>query len=114
MSIGQLKDFASPTGAYGQWVKNQIGRVATPMGRYQFVGSTLFKTAQEMGLPDDTRFTPEVQDKMFDFYLRKRLNQGRTVGEKINQVRQAWEGFKNVPSMELAKLIEETENGRYS
>jgi hypothetical protein len=108
MTIGQLKSFADPDGAYGQWVKGQVGRVATPMGRYQFVGSTLFKVANELGLNDDVRFSPQIQDKMFDHYLRQRLNRGQTMGEKVDQVRQAWEGFKNVPTMELANLIERT------
>jgi len=40
MTLGQLYAFSDPSGEYGQWVKGQVGRVATPMGRYQFVGTT--------------------------------------------------------------------------
>lgn len=108
MTIGQLKSFADPDGAYGQWVKGQVGRVATPMGRYQIVGTTLKGAAAEMGLSDDVRFTPAIQDKFFQHLLKKSLARGVTTGEKIANVRNEWEGFKHVPTMELARLIEST------
>ena len=41
MPIADVIKFTSPTGAYGQYVKGQVGRVATPVGAYQVVGSTL-------------------------------------------------------------------------
>ena len=105
MTIGEIKAFAAPNGEYGQWVKGQIGRVATPMGRYQFVGTTLTALAKEMGLSDDTVFSPEVQDDMFEFYLDKRIRRGKTMEEKVSQVRQAWEGFKRIPDATLKSLI---------
>jgi hypothetical protein len=109
MTIGEIKQFAAPRGKYGQWVKGQVGRVATPMGRYQFVGSTLKALAGEMGLSDDTVFSPEVQDAMFEFYLDKRIRSGRTMDEKVSQVREAWEGFKSVPRSTLETLIMQRE-----
>lgn len=109
MTIGELKQFTRPDGPYASWVKSQVGRVATPMGRYQFVGSTMEKVAAEMGLPDNTVFDQKTQDAMFEYYLKKRISMGSTMPEKIAQVRQAWEGFKNVPSMELARLIRKTD-----
>ena len=108
MTIGQLKSFADPDGAYGQWVKGQVGRVATPMGRYQIVGTTLRAAAAEMGVGDDVRFTPAIQDKFFQHLLKKALARGANTGEKIANVRNEWEGFKHVPTMELARLIEST------
>lgn len=109
MTIGEIKDFASTSGEYGQWVKGQVGRVATPMGRYQFVGTTLKAMANEMGLDDNTVFSPEVQDAMFEHYLQKRINSGGTLDEKVAQVRQAWEGFKHVPTSTLKALITQRE-----
>lgn len=105
MTIGEIKKFASPDGEYGAWVKDQVGRVATPMGRYQFVGSTLKSVASEMGLPDDTVFDAKTQDAMFDFYLNKRLSAGSTIPEKVEQLRGAWEGFKSVPTARLAAIV---------
>lgn len=115
MSIGEIKNFARGNGEYGQWVKAELGRigqeprVATPMGRYQFVGSTLTKLASEMGLSDDTVFSPDVQDQMFEFYLKKRLARGNTMDEKVAQVRGAWEGFKSLPKQTLVQLISQYE-----
>lgn len=109
MTIGEVKAFSDPKGEYGQWVKGQIGRVATPMGRYQFVGTTLKALADEMGLDDSTVFSPEVQDAMFEHYLDKRIRRGKTMEEKVSQVRQAWEGFKNIPDATLKSLITQRE-----
>ena len=109
MTIGEIKAFSDPKGEYGQWVKGQVGRVATPMGRYQFVGTTLKAMANEMGLDDNTVFSPEVQDAMFEHYLQKRINSGGTLDEKVSQIRQAWEGFKHVPTPTLKALITQRE-----
>jgi len=115
MTIGQIKQFSNPSGEYGQWVKGELGRmglrarVATPMGRYQFVGSTLANVAKSMGLSDDTVFTPEVQDRMFEHYLRQNINEADTIEGKVAAVRGAWEGFKNVPTETLATLIQRYE-----
>lgn len=108
MTLGQLREFSRPDGPYGQWVKSQVGRVATPMGRYQFVGSTLFRVAEQMGLPDSTVFSADVQDRMFEYQLRQRLSRGNTLLEKVEQVRQEWEGFKNVPTAQLIDLVKRT------
>lgn len=109
MTLGEIKAFSDPKGEYGQWVKRQIGKVATPMGRYQFVGTTLRALADEMGLDNNTVFTPEVQDSMFEYYLDKRIRRGKTMEEKVTQVRQAWEGFKNIPDETLKALIMQRE-----
>lgn len=111
MSLRELKQFANPSGEYGQWVKKtlaesgQKARVATPMGRYQFVGSTLFGLAKEMGLSDDTIFDAKTQDMVFDYYLKKTINSADTTEGKIAALRGAWEGFKSVPTATLASLL---------
>jgi len=111
MSIGQVKEFSAVGGQYGQWVKSKVGRVATPMGRYQFVGTTMKAVAAEMGLSDDTLFSPEVQDAMFEHYMDKRLSGQSTLDGKINAARAGWEGFKNVPREQLAQAIMSFEGG---
>lgn len=98
MTIGELKDFAN--GEYGEWSKEQLGYKATPMGRYQIVGTTLASAAKEMGLDDDTVFSPEVQDEMF-IHLAK---------NNINNLRGTWEGLKNVSEEELEQAREELRN----
>lgn len=64
MTVDQALQFAAPSGPYGQWVKGQVGRVATPMGAYQVVGSTLRAAKEGLGLTGNERMTPELQDQI--------------------------------------------------
>jgi hypothetical protein len=64
MTVDQALQFAAPSGPYGQSVKNQIGRVATPMGAYQIVGTTLRAAKEGLGLTGNERMTPELQDQL--------------------------------------------------
>lgn len=41
------------------------------VGRYQFIGSTLQDEVSRMGLSHDTKFTPEVQDKIFFSHIKR-------------------------------------------
>jgi muramidase (phage lysozyme) len=59
-----------------------------------------------MGLdPKTTRFTPEVQDAMFNNYLQDRVGRADTMEGKRRQLRNAWEGFKRVPDQRLDAAI---------
>ena len=111
MTIGELKRFASPSGSYGQWVKGKVGRVATPMGRYQFVGTTLAATAKKMGLPDTAVFDQRTQDAMFAFKVRERLSKKSSPEGKREALRAEWEGFKSASNAELDNAIASFENG---
>ncbi len=81
MTVGEALAFADPSGPYGQWVAGQVGRVATPMGAYQVVGTTLRAAMQGLGLTGNERMTPELQDRIGQWIYE---NQG--IG--------AWEGFQ--------------------
>lgn len=107
MTLGELSDFSQ--GAYAQWSKGQLGYVATPMGRYQIVGSTLRQTMKEMGLPRNMLFTPEVQDAMFHHLATKALRGKETPAAKREAMRATWEGFNKVSNSELDKAIAEFE-----
>jgi len=115
MTIGELKEFAGARGegSYGSWVQNTNpeGVLATPMGRYQFVGTTLASTADAMGLPDDTVFDQQTQDAMFAFKVRERLNNADTLTGKRQQLRNEWHGFRNVSNSVLDQAILDFENG---
>lgn len=117
MSVGQAVQFASPDGAYGNWVKNQLAnsgqeaRIATPMGRFQIVGSTLKQAVQEMGLSPDTPFNDQTQNAIFEHLVNKRLSGPLSMTGKIANLRQEWEGFKNVPDEQLASAISRYEAG---
>ncbi len=109
MTIGELINFAN--GDYGNWSVGQLGYKATPMGRYQFVGSTLEATARAMGLSNDTVFTPEVQDAMFAHKVAERLRSADTMEGKIAALRAEWHGFNSVSDEELASAINSFEGG---
>jgi len=65
MTVDQALDFANPRGQYGQWVANRNnGTVATPMGAYQVVGSTLRAAKNGLGLTGNEPMTPELQDRI--------------------------------------------------
>jgi hypothetical protein len=81
MTVDDAIDFSSPSGPYAQWVKGQIGRVATPMGAYQVVGSTLRDAKQGLGLTGNEPMTPELQEKLGQYILAR-------------QGTGAWEGYK--------------------
>ena len=81
MTVDQALDFASPSGPYGQYVKSQVGRVATPMGAYQVVGSTLRDAKRAMGLKGDEVLTPQLQDQIGQWIYK-------------TQGTGAWEGYK--------------------
>ncbi|MGC4025831.1 MAG: hypothetical protein QM744_12165 [Mesorhizobium sp.] len=81
MTVDQAIEFANPRGDYGQWVKGKIGRVATPMGAYQIVGSTLKGMKKTLGLSGQERMSEEFQD-----YLGLAIYHQQGTG--------AWEGYR--------------------
>lgn len=54
------------------------------VGRYQFIGPTLQDEARRMGLSDDTKFTPEVQDNIFLSHIKRVGNISPWVGPSNN------------------------------
>ena len=81
MTVNQALDFSKPSGDYGQWVKGQVGRVATPMGAYQVVGTTLRAAQKGLGLTGDERMTEGMQDRIGEWIYQ-------------NQGSGAWEGWR--------------------
>lgn len=112
MTLGDLYNFSDPSGDYGQWVKanNPSGKVATPMGRHQIVGTTLRATASAMGLSPDTKFTPQVQDSMANYLARNRLAGLSGMPAKRAALRSEWDGFRHVSDAALDAAIINFEN----
>lgn len=54
------------------------------VGRYQFIGPTLQDEARRMGLSDDTKFTPQVQDSIFLSHIKRAGNISPWVGPSNN------------------------------
>lgn len=68
MTVNDAIRFSDPSGAYGQWVKqtrpDPEKGVATPMGAYQVVGSTLQAAAKGLGLTGNEPFNEATQDRI--------------------------------------------------
>lgn len=102
MSIDGLLRFSRPGGAFANFSKTvtEDGRVATPMGKYQIVGTTLRSLKKEMGLTGNEIFDKQMQDRMFLHLLNRRGLQKFQAGE-ITQARfmenlsKEWAGIKN-------------------
>lgn len=110
MTLAQLYDFSDPSGAYGQWVAaNNNGTVATPMGRYQIVGSTLRGAAKEMGLSPETPFNRSTQDAVAAHLARRRLASADSPAAKRAAMRAEWHGFRNVSDQALDVAIAQFE-----
>lgn len=111
MTLAEAMEFSKPDGEYGQWVKSKIGRVATPMGRGQIVGTTLRGAVKEMGLPLDTKFDGNTQGLIIDHLAKRRLASAGSPVAKRAAMRAEWEGFKHVDDATLDGAIARFEAG---
>lgn len=65
MTVDEAIAFSNTRGRYARWVADRNGGViATPMGAYQVVGSTLARAKQGLGLTGREIMTPELQDRI--------------------------------------------------
>ena len=85
MSVADVMAFTDPSGPYAQHVRSQIGRVATPVGNFQVVGSTLRDAVRGMGLTGSETFDVPLQDKIGQWIYSQ-------------QGTGAWEGYKGPQS----------------
>ncbi|MBR9765371.1 MAG: glycoside hydrolase family 104 protein [Rhodobacteraceae bacterium] len=111
MTLDEVAQFSDPNGEYGQWVKGEVGRVATPMGRGQIVGTTMRGVAKELGLPGSTRFDAATQELMINHLARQSLAGPLSMAGKMDRLRGTWEGLKGVSDEELQAAILEFEGG---
>jgi hypothetical protein len=85
MPIADVLRFTSPSGAYGKYVAgarpDPEKGVATPVGAYQVVGSTLRRAVNALGIDPSQKFDKETQDKIGQWILKE-------------QGTGAWEGYK--------------------
>lgn len=116
MTLAEIDRFAkSEYAAWSKEWKRKKGHgdasvPSTPMGRYQFVNTTLQAQARKLGLdPSTTKFDERTQDLLFQSYLKDRLSRADDPKGKVQQLRAAWEGFKKVPEARLLAAIQEFE-----
>ena len=143
MTMPEVLKLVERNGKYFNWSKDNMpqkteaydkGLASTPVGKYQFVGSTLRdfigegKLFDRLGINDGTIFNEETQDKLFIAYAQDRLAGVRGVPgatpEKIkrnerNILRNTWEflarkdknGQYLTSDEDVDKLIAEIDTG---
>jgi len=131
MNMQEVLSFSAPGSEYFNWSKNNMpagtkaaasGEASTPMGKYQFVGSTLQDIKDRggfdaLGITDETIFNEQTQDSLFTWYANDRLSAaGNSPSAKRDALRGVWEGFnaENVSDSDLDTVIEEIETGTFS
>ncbi|WP_261334621.1 hypothetical protein [Rhizobium leguminosarum] len=105
MPIRDVLAFTDPSGPYAQYVKGKVGRVATPVGKYQTVGTTLRGAVGALGLDPSAPYDRATQDRVASYLARQRVASADTLPGKISALRSEWEGFKNVPDAEMAQIV---------
>ncbi len=108
-TVNQLIEFSGPNGAYADYSRRQVGRMATPMGRYQIVGATLRRLKKDLKLTGQEVFNQELQDAMFVHLAQEALQGKTTQSAKRSAMRKVWEGFKNASNETLDAAIAEFE-----
>ena len=135
MTMPEVMDFANARGdgSYHAWVKQNLppdteaaqkGLSSTPMGQYQFIGSTLKYIKdnggfEELNITDETLFDENTQNDLFLWYAQDRLKGAKTKAEQRSTLRSIWEGFRKkdkngvhlVTNAQLDKVIEGIETG---
>ena len=115
--MDEVLDFVKLDGPYAEWSKTQsdTNLKHTPVGKYQFIGSTLRdikdrKGFDQLGITGDTQFTVDVQDKLFVWYLKDTitsLGPNATNAKIRKKIRKRWEGAteENVSAAQLDEVI---------
>jgi len=129
MTMKQLLTFVEEDGPYAEWskTKSTTDQIHTPVGKHQFVGRTLRdikdrKGFEALGIDDNTKFSEEVQDKLFNWYAKDTvtLADGRAEearGEKATteELREAFRGRWAAPisDNDMDAIIAKVKNGDY-
>ena len=117
MTIGEVLAFQKKrgTGSYASFVKanNPSGKLSTPVGKFQYVGSTLQDEVDKNGYDLNTKFDANMQDTIFYNHANRIIKNLKTQGGKRSKMRSTWEGFKSkkaVSDKELDALISEIQS----
>lgn len=107
MTVDQVIAFQqSPE--YRNYSKGVVGRVATPVGRFQIVGTTLRSLKDAMNLTGGEKFDEAMQNRMFLHLVQQRLKAaGGDINKVVSQLRKEWAGLGHVSTKELKKAVKD-------
>ena len=117
MTIGEVLSFQKKRGkgSYASFVKanNPSGKLSTPVGKFQYVGSTLQDEVDKNGYNLNAKFDANMQDTIFYNHANRIIKNLKTQEGKRSKMRATWEGFKSkkaVSDKELDALIAEIQS----
>ena len=125
-TLKEVLEFTKFDGEYADWSRQQGQNKTThtPVGKYQFVGATLRdiknrKGFDDLNINDNTIFTEQVQDKLFEWYIKdtiKSVGTNATQEDKREKIRARFEGAttEKVSNKELDLIIEQILADSYS
>lgn len=111
MTLGEVLAFQkdrSPE-SYGKWVekKNPKKKLSAPVGRFQFVGSTLEPLVARLELDLTQKFTPQLQDYLFEEHITSLFEGISSIPAKRQILKDQWEGFQSLSNAELDEIVKE-------
>tara|TARA_R110000824_G_scaffold220562_1_gene407710 strand:+ start:2171 stop:3031 length:861 start_codon:yes stop_codon:yes gene_type:complete len=117
MTVGEVLAFQKKRGAgsYASFVKanNPSGKLSTPVGKFQYVGSTLQDEVDKNDYDLNAKFDAGMQSKIFYNHANRIIKNLKTQEGKRSKMRATWEGFKSkkaVSDKELDALIAEIQS----
>lgn len=129
MSMDEVLEFSAPGSDYFNYGKANAPKgtfaaknnlATTPMGQYQFVGSTLQDIKdrggfEALGITGETKFDQETQDALFVWYANDMLKTaGDDQNKKRNVLKGIWEGFGSATDEQLDAVITDLETGTFT
>lgn len=101
MSIAQVMEYQA--GMRGR------GHASTAVGKYQVIASTLQEAIQGLSLSPSEKFSPEVQDRIGEFLLNRRIARGQ--GDPNSIVRQLSQEWAALPMDRTGRGYYDGQNG---
>jgi len=114
MTLQEVLEFSLARGedSYFEWVKRRNAGVgSTPMGRYQFIGTTVQDVMSRGGFDGSLIFNKETQDRMFIWYAKDRLSGGASAEAKREILLGVWRGLDKdyISTDDIDRIIREIE-----
>ena len=117
MTINAVLNFTDFNGPYAQAVKENIGRVATPVGSFQFTGETIrdILNRSKMFTEKEKKtvlFNKKTQDKMMDWYLGDITKNLTGKEEIVDSIVGKWVGLTKADRDEVYTAFTKWKEGR--
>ena len=98
MTVAEVLEFqkARGEGTYADYAKDAVGRISTPVGKYQVVGTTLQGLIDAGVVDEDDMFDAETQEKIGSYLIENRglFDEGITDEQFVENLGKEFEGIE--------------------